>query len=74
MEICVGDNRNINYKKIINLGDNKAIYNNCNELIEREYYSKYMKNPAKSLSIFEREILDNYSNILYKNVLHKNLL
>jgi predicted ABC-type ATPase len=66
--------------KIIDLSDNKIIYNNINELIEREYYSKYINNSKKSkkskkskisqisvipLSIYEKEILNNYSNILH---------
>lgn len=49
--------------KIIQLGNNKGI----NELIEREYYSKFMNTPTKPLSIYEKEILNNYSNILYRN-------
>jgi hypothetical protein len=49
--------------KLIDLGDNKVIYNNINELIEREYYSKYMYKPFKNLSIYEKEILNNYSKI-----------
>jgi hypothetical protein len=49
--------------KIIDLGDNKVIYNNINELIEREYYIKYMDIPIRSLSIYEKEILKNYSKI-----------
>jgi len=63
--------------KIIDLNDNKIIYNNINELIEREYYSKYINNSKKykkskisqisviPLSIYEKEILNNYSNILH---------
>jgi hypothetical protein len=56
--------------KIIDLSDNKFIYNNINELIEREYYSKYINKSTTSsissipLSIYEKEILNNYS-ILY---------
>ena len=63
-------NKNIKYKeivdKIIDLGDNKIIYN-INELIEREYYSKYMNKPVKSLSIYEKEILNNYSIICHRD-------
>jgi hypothetical protein len=51
--------------KIISLGSNKSINNNVNELIERDYYSKFMNKPVKPLSIYEKEILNNYSNILY---------
>jgi hypothetical protein len=72
MTTCKNKNSKDIVEKIVNLGDNKVIYNNINELIEREYYSKYINkstNLTTPLSIYEKEILDNYSNILYKNVL-----
>ena len=49
------------------LDDIAEIYNNINELIEREYYSKYMNKPVKSLSIYEKEILNNYSIVCHQD-------
>jgi len=38
---------------------------NIEELLINEYYSKYIKNP-KLNSIYDKEILNNYSNIYSK--------
>ena len=43
------------------------IVNNIEELIIKEYYRKYLSKPIKCNNIYEKELLNTYSNIYSSN-------
>jgi len=45
----------------------RIILNNIEELLIKEYFSKYLSKTKCNNNIFEKEILNNYSNIYSLN-------